>query len=457
MASVRKLSAFRSKSPVKTSRSERNEHDECYLCNCLTEDDPAHREGVCRTSSSNVSRNVVDFIHQREHGIHSIRSRGFRQQYGTQRILRHNLLNEKEFSIQSINKVFCAKWLSDRQVVFGTKCNKLLVLDLLTSKIVQIPNLISSNHSTPPDMQCGIHSIQINPSWNYLATGAYNANDVAIYKLPSFDPVAVGEGAHKDWIFDVVWLDDEFFVTGSRDTKIALWRVPTDTEDIRCSREIPLHSTLSPVIVRNCKKAEKVRALAFNEKYQELVALSLNAYLHIWDVQDFRQKISVKLHHCFENVCLASRSDFSLYAVGSKSHLTIYDSRNLRVVKKVPTANPDCSIRSVSFCNNIITLGTGVGTIMFYDCCAGKYLEICSESLESTSTLKELMTTSKPLMLQSSWGWMQPDEMYREIFHSIDYNPAIYTHCYDPSGTKLFAAGGPLPCSLSGMYAGLWL
>lgn len=33
-------------------------------------------------------------------------------------------------------------------------------------------------------------------------------------------------------------------------------------------------------------------------------------------------------------------------------------------------------IHSVSFQDNILTLGTGVGEIMFYDLRAGKYLEI---------------------------------------------------------------------------------
>jgi hypothetical protein len=28
------------------------------------------------------------------------------------------------------------------------------------------------------------------------------------------------------------------------------------------------------------------------------------------------------------------------------------------------------------------------------------------------------------------------------------YTPAIYTHCFDSSGTRLFAAGGPLQCGL---------
>lgn len=41
-------------------------------------------------------------------------------------------------------------------------------------------------------------------------------------------------------------------------------------------------------------------------------------------------------------------------------------------------------------------------------------------------------------------------------FQQVKYVPAIYTHCYDSSGTRLFTAGGPLPATLIGNYAGIW-
>lgn len=33
---------------------------------------------------------------------------------------------------------------------------------------------------------------------------------------------------------------------------------------------------------------------------------------------------------------------------------------------------------------------------------------------------------------------------------------SIMTHCYDDSGLRLFAAGGPLPLDLIGNYASIW-
>lgn len=68
-----------------------------------------------------------------------------------------------------------------------------MVLDVQTKHMTQIPSLAPSPRSLPPDSQCGIHSIQINPSRSLLATGGKNPNDVAIYRLPTLDPLAVGE------------------------------------------------------------------------------------------------------------------------------------------------------------------------------------------------------------------------------------------------------------------------
>lgn len=52
------------------------------------------------------------------------------------------------------------------------------------------------------------------------------------------------------------WLDDEFLVSGSRDTKMALWRITSDIYDTK--QEIPAHQHISAVAVKECRNSQKV-------------------------------------------------------------------------------------------------------------------------------------------------------------------------------------------------------
>lgn len=57
-------------------------------------------------------------------------------------------------------------------------------------------------------------------------------------------------------VFDMCWLDDEFLVSGSRDTKMSLWRVTSDMLDTK--QEIPMYRHASAIAVKECKNAQKV-------------------------------------------------------------------------------------------------------------------------------------------------------------------------------------------------------
>ncbi len=111
---------------------------------------------------------------------------------------------------------------------------------------------------------------------------------------------------------------------------------------------------------------------------QELIALSLNAHIHIFDSQTLKQKYSTKLPFCLENVCLAQENDRELYAVGSKSHISLLDAKTLKPIEKITSKYQGCGIRSLTFSNDLLTIGTGVGAVLFYDIRNMKYLESSS-------------------------------------------------------------------------------
>lgn len=56
----------------------------------------------------------------------------------------------------------------------------------------------------------------------------------------------------------------------------------------------------------------------------------------------------------------------------------------IQAVKKIASRYSGCGIRSASFQDNILTVGTGLGMLMFYDVRAGKYLE---SSINSARTV----------------------------------------------------------------------
>lgn len=357
------------------------------------------------------------------------------------------LFKEREVALGRTDKVFASQWLDERKVVCGTKSNQLLVLDMTSEWKISLPVLEGSPASEMPEVNCGIHSIKISPERNLLATSGQNPNHLAVYRLPTFDPVCVGEG-HMDWIFSVEWIDDFHLATGSRDGSISLWCVQdpvTQKEDneLKLCIKSPASRLYSTLDQQN-KGKDKIRDLVYERNSQTLVSLSALGYVRLWDMNTCQAKSTMTLEYPDETVCLALEKDNMLFAVGSQSHISFYDVRCGKAVGCIRSSDRGAGVRSLSFRDLLLTVGTGLGSLFFFD-------------MRTCRFLKHRDTDQK-LCYRSGKGWLRDLGQFDYIFdhtHACCSN-AVYTHCYDPTGTKLFAAGGPLSLVLYGNYAALW-
>lgn len=375
------------------------------------------------------------------------------------------VLRQNQFDLSGYDKVFAGAWLNDTDVVLGTKCNKLLVMNTTTSRSIEIPSVQTSEQQihdarSNSSLACaGIHSIAINPSKTLLAVGTGKPLEVVVYGLPTFEPVAVFTG-HTDLVFTLSWVTDTLLVSGSRDTRLNVWElnqhvktpIPTFTKDVPC---------FGPTMSRAEHKG-KVRDLKVDAPGNRMVTLSSDGTVKLWDVARVDVISTTHLFFSNETVCIDHSPNFNLYAVGSQSHVSLLDTRSTQISHTFESLDEGWGVRSVAFNDHIITTGGGLGRLGFYDLRMGRYLNLggCGKMGNTTrmevKEKKDDQAGKTVRYYETGSGWLNKDSVYLDHFQGINIKNAIYALTYSPDRTKLLTAGGPLQLGLCGSYAAIW-
>jgi len=139
---------------------------------------------------------------------------------------------------------------------------------------------------------------------------------------------------------------------------------------------------------------------------------------------------SLHLSDMNELVCMAVDFERNLFAIGSQLVALLIDPRIPCAIKSIPSNDTDQGIRSVSFLENYLGIGGGMGRLSIYDLRAGRYLPQHGRKRHQ--------------WFATDCGWLERDNTFLTYFNDQEIPHAIYTHSFSPMATYLFIGGGPL-------------
>ncbi|XP_018006547.1 uncharacterized protein LOC108664468 [Hyalella azteca] len=309
------------------------------------------------------------------------------------RIIKSNAF--KCFELQcpiKINKIFCCAWISDHEVIMGTKCHQLILYDSKLNLFRKIPELTPCNGSTS---DCpGIRCVKCNPKGNLLATVGRCGNQVTLYTLPSMKHLlVVTDNEYSNWIFDMCWLSDSKLAAAGREGRVSIWNfeslfMPSE-ENLRTTNSIHASSKNLSIVQdikssysddhstdmtppKFCevsfKPAGRARAVVYNGA-DTLFVLSTSGSVYSYNTVTCDCNWRMSIPGGSDNTCMAYCTNLKLLAVGSASCVFfIEDCGAFPHISEVelPTAD-NLYIRSLAFHDQTLSIGTGAGQLLFVD------------------------------------------------------------------------------------------
>lgn len=252
---------------------------------------------------------------------------------------------------------------------------------------------------------------------------------------------------HEDVVFGLDFVNRDTLASCSRDGSVKIWQLPRASA--RASYVLA-HPVASVLPVSGCgPQLARVRDVKTVDHLssKQLASVTSSGLIHQFDAETLGIVGTYTCRGYIETSCMCTNG--AIVAVGSRTHVGLVDFRQKKLYASVALPFGDFnSVRSLSFTptstsQTMLTIGGGRGNIYFYDERSRKYLMNEYGLRHQLENNKACVQLSDSFVFDSEWA--------QEYLL-----PAILCHQWDPTGTRLLVAGGPLQAVLQGFFAGVW-
>jgi WD40 repeat protein len=342
------------------------------------------------------------------------------------------------------NKIFSSAWLDHDRILIGCKDNTLWEIS-----VAKLPWVIRSielpqTHLNPQD-QSGNRTIKVNPTSLVFASGSSDSKRISIMSSEKLEHVQMVQG-HNHSILDCEWLSDSRLVTVGRGGEMKVHSCFSATEP----------SSVAAIVSEYLHPQEpEFRCVKRMPKRQKFLVASMEGEMQLFDSTRLSlvQGISLANQHSIRAI------DYNYFSgaflVASDGIINCYDARNNQSWAKIHF--PDYrNIRSLSSDQNLITLATGSGKIAFCDIRTLSIVPMDDHHVSHWMADPTIQSSGTPILTTGKnfyrlfGGHVVPTDFYNGTFAPHPVEQGIFTHCYDPSGIRLFVGGGPSLASLDG-------